>query len=119
MGKQTLPGGITQEQLNEWVEKYGKVNENVFRGSVPSLREQDKKLYFYYRKPDKNVVALCVSYMMRQEAFKASDEFRNNCLLFSEAEISGDELHKDEYHFAIGKAIGERFEMVQVELEKI
>lgn len=114
-----LPGGITQEQLKAWVEKYGKANEQVFCGSLQSLREPGKKLYFYYRKPDKHVMALAVSFMSRQDAFKASDEFRNNCLLYAEDEITKDELHKDEYNFAIGKAIGSTFEMVEVELEKI
>ena len=114
-----LPGGVTQEQFDQWVKENGKPNENVFRAKIKSLRDATKTLYFYFKKPKKAVVALASSQLAKGDLLKAYDEFRNNCLLFAEPELLNDELHKDEYGQSIGRAIGEYFKVEEAEVEKI
>lgn len=114
-----LPGGVTQEQFDQWVKDFGKPNENIFRAKVKSLRNDTKQLYFYFKKPKKAVVALAMSHLANKELLKANDEFRNNCLLHAEPELLTDELHKDEYAQTIGKTIGDQFKFEEAEVEKI
>ena len=117
-----LPGGITEEQLQEWEAKYGPRNEYVKRGAVESLRNPGTKLYFYFRKPDKNVIALA---MVRAEEggkktpMKSSDVLLQNCLLYAEDELINETLYKGEYEVAMGKVIGDAFPIPDAEIEKI
>lgn len=117
-----LPGGITEEQMKEWEGKYGARNDFIKRGAVESLVEMGRKLYVYFRKPDKNVIALAMSRGEeggKKTPMKSSDVLRANCLLFAEPELLNDEVNKGQYEVAIGKLIGDAFPMPEAEIEKI
>ncbi len=119
--KKTLPGGITEDQLEAWEKEYGKRNDYVKRGSVENLRVPGHKLYFYFRKPDKSVIALAMTRSNEGAGspMKGSDILRTNCLLHAEAELIAESQFKGEYEVAMGKIIGDAFPIPIGEIEKI
>jgi hypothetical protein len=116
------PGGVTQKQLDEWVASHGAVNDYVKRGAIENLSKPGGKLYFYFRKPDKGVIALAMARGEeggKKTPMKSNDVLRQNCLLFAEDGLLTDPVHKGEYEVAMGKVIGDAFPIPDAEIEKI
>jgi hypothetical protein len=120
--KPLLPGGVTEEQMKEWEKKYGLRNDFIKRGSLENLSKPGEKLYFYFRKPDKNIIALALARGEeggKKTPLKSGDIFRQNCLLFAEEELTNSALFKGEYEIGMAKIIGDAFPIPDGEIEKI
>lgn len=121
METKTFPGGVTQQQIDKWTADYGAPNEFFKVGLIPSFRDPNKKLAFYFKKPDKHVVARSTSHMMSAtpDMPAAKQVMVIDCKIWAEAELESDELYKDQYMMAMGTLIGESFNVPVAELAKI
>lgn len=119
--KKEYPGGITQEQIQAWTEKYGAPNEGFKVGELQSLRDPSKKLVFYFQKPDKHVIAQSTSKMMppTSDLPAAKQVMVTNCLIWADKDLQEDAIYKDQYMVSMGTLIGDSFEVPTASLAKI
>jgi len=107
---QTLPGGITQVQLDKW--KKDPDIGKVFQIKVD--RKDNTKAYCYVKKPSRTILAAAMK-------FHTSDPVKMNEILLTNCWLGGDEEIKtdDAMFMAAASEVGELIEIRTAEIKEV
>lgn len=107
---ETLPGGITTTQLNQWKAKHGAVSQV----KVPLNDEETEYVYCYFKKPTLDIIGAAAK-------FAETDPVKSGNILFESCYLGGDAEVKeiDECRMSAMQALSSMFKVRASEIKNL
>lgn len=105
-----LPTGVTQEQVNSWKEKHGKVK------MITVPRENGESVDYIIGRPDRTIVDMWAHHIDNDNRVKSREVLKKNCILFGDTSLFDKDVNLES---TVYKKIQEMLELYRAEEKEL
>jgi hypothetical protein len=110
MSKATLPKGVTEEQIQEWKDKHGKVK------LITCKRENGESVDFIIGQPTRDILDSWAHHHNNDDIVKSRKVLENSCILFGDKALFAKDINLQS---TVLKKVQEMLENLQTEEKEL